>query len=133
MPRKEPPEVADHQASLFPEPTAPAGGHVHAAAQRSVARARESNMHEAVDELLGATIEASALALDRALHGRNAAYAVAQLLTPFRELLEAGSMTPAVRASAIDDELKEALDAIANPVAAPADGGAEAPHGPDAG
>lgn len=131
MPRKEPIENDDHQAALFGEPTPMPGGHVHAAAQRSVKAAREAKMHDTVDELLGATIEASALALDRALHSKNAAYAVAQLLGPFRELLEAGSMTPATRQTAVDEKLQEALDELANPGLA-ADSPAEAPHGTDA-
>lgn len=119
MPRKPEPIRDDRQSPLFDDVPPPpvAGGHVHAAAMRSIDAARRRSLHDDVDEVLGEAITASALALDRALAARNPSYAVAQLIGPFRELLEAGSMTPAVRESTIDDELRSALDAIAEPTA----------------
>lgn len=134
MPRKDAPINDDYQTRLFEDPQ-PAGGPVHAAAIRAVEQARAGGMHEAIDEALGAAIIAASLAVDRGLAGKNPAYALAQLLGPYRELLEAGHMTPGVRGSDIDDDLKRALDELANPGTSDlaADSRPSVPDGPHAG
>lgn len=131
MPRKPEPEHDKEQGDLFPTPppSPVAGGPVYAAATRSVAAARRAEMHEAVDEVLGEAIKASAAALDRAGAIRNSPYAVGQLVGPFRELLEAANMTPSVRETKINQELADALDSLARP----ADSAAPAPHTEDTG
>lgn len=131
MPRKPEPDHDDNQESLIPTPPpmAPGGGPVYSAATRSVDAARSTEMHEAVDEVLGEAIKASAAALDRAGSIRNSPYAVGQLVGPFRELLEAANMTPSVRETKINQELSDALDSLARP----ADGSAQEHHAEDSG
>ena len=128
-----PPTPPDDDGALFPEPATPDGRHA-TAFRRAFTAAESTNLLGAVDAALMSVALAGAAALDRAeaMPATKSVYPVAQLLGPTREVLESLKLSPTVRDSQIDDDLKAALDAL-NETTGPADADAPVPHTEDTG
>ena len=128
-----PPTPPDDDGALFPEPATPDGRHA-TAFLRAFTAAESTNLLGAVDAALMSVALAGAAALDRAeaMPATKSVYPVAQLLGPTREVLESLKLSPTVRDSQIDDDLKAALDAL-NETTGPADANAPVPHTEDTG
>lgn len=128
-----PPTPPDDDGALFPEPATPDGRHA-TAFRRAFTAAESTNLLGAVDAALMSVALAGAAALDRAeaMPATKSVYPVAQLLGPTREVLESLKLSPTVRDSQIDDDLKAALDAL-NETTGPADADAAVPHAEDTG
>lgn len=127
------PTPPDDDGALFPEPATPDGRHA-TAFRRAFTAAESTNLLGAVDAALMSVALAGAAALDRAeaMPATKSVYPVAQLLGPTREVLESLKLSPTVRDSQIDDDLKAALDAL-NETTGPADADAPVPHTEDTG
>lgn len=123
----------EDDGALFPEPVTPDGRHA-TAFRRAFTAAEYSNLLGDVDAALMSVALAGAAALDRAeaMPPGKSVYPVAQLLGPTREVLESLKLSPTVRDSQIDDELKAALNAL-NETTGPADAYPSVPHPEDAG
>lgn len=126
----EPTPADDDDGGLFPTPSLPEGQHA-TAFRRAFAAAETSRLVSDIDAALMSVALAGAAALDRAeaMPAGKSVYPVAQLLGPTREVLESLKLSPAVRDSAIDDELKAAL----NDLATATDADPAVPHPEDAG
>ena len=124
------PSPPDDDGALFPEPATPDGRHA-TAFRRAFTAAESTNLLGEVDAALMSVALAGAAALDRAeaMPPGKSVYPVAQLLGPTREVLESLQLSPAVRGSQIDDELKAALDELATAT----DADPAIPHAEDAG
>lgn len=132
MTKRHPLEPDAGDDALFPEPELPDGQHA-TAFRRAFAAAQTARLVSDVDAAMMSVALAGAAALDRAeaMAPGKSVYPVAQLLGPTREVLESLKLSPAVRDSQIDDDLKAALSELA--IATPADAEASLPHPEDAG
>ena len=133
MPRPDPRAPKEGQTGLFEaiavqKPDMVVRGRHSEAMDRALAAGTERGQLDDMDEGLATVLRAGATALDM-LEKQNRPYGPAKLIDPMGAALREARMTPDSRQTETDNDIKDLIDALAQPE----DTSPEVPHSADSG